>query len=77
MNNLHRILYAFLVGMLFEYLLRVEVSFLPLALFILLTITLIFDFLLSNISTKHKEKNGNIYSTKFVKYKKSINFVAW
>lgn len=43
---------AFLVGMLFEYLLRVEVSFFPVALIILFSISLILDFVLDYYNKK-------------------------
>ena len=53
-NRLHIVLEAFLVGMLFEYLLRVEVSFFPVAMIILLTGSIILDFV---IDYYRKEKN--------------------
>lgn len=62
-NRLHIVLEAFLVGMLFEYLLRVEVSFFPVAMIILLTGSIILDFVIDyytkkkNTLLKEIEKN--------------------
>ena len=51
-NRLHIVLEAFLVGMLFEYLLRVEVSFFPVAMIILLTGSIILDFVIDYYTKK-------------------------
>jgi hypothetical protein len=51
-NRLHIVLEAFLVGMLFEYLLRVEVSFFPLLMVILLSGSIILDFILDYYTNK-------------------------
>lgn len=62
-NKLHIVLESFLVGMLFEYLLRVEVSFFPLTMIIILTGNIILEFVIDyyknkkNTLLKEIEKN--------------------
>lgn len=51
-KRLHIVLEAFLVGMLFEYLLRVEVSFFPVVMIILLTGSIILDFVIDYYTNK-------------------------
>jgi hypothetical protein len=53
-RKLYLVLDAFLVGMLFEYLLRVEVSFFPVTMIILLTGSIILDFVLDYYKNKKK-----------------------
>lgn len=51
-NKLHIVLESFLVGMLFEYLLRVEVSFFPLTMIIILTGNIILEFVIDYYKNK-------------------------
>lgn len=51
-NKLHIVIEAFLVGMLFEYILRVEASFFPIAMIILLIGSIILDFVIDYYTNK-------------------------
>jgi hypothetical protein len=57
-NRINIALHAFLAGMLLEYLVKIEVSTIPLVLFILISINLILDFIPFKNKTLVKKLNG-------------------
>jgi hypothetical protein len=63
-RKLHLVLDAFLVGMLFEYLLRVEVSFFPVTMIILLTGSIVLEFVLDYYTKKRNSLVNDIIHNK-------------